>query len=120
MNLPSRIEKTEEVITVIADITTDYIVKLSILEFPFLGLPIVKQTYSYIIQKIVGRIKSEGELFITFAMIDSDADQRRQVYTEAIEKLKEVLDVPTTEEAKNEALEETKKRLRDLIRFPVK
>lgn len=120
MSLEDRTQKVDQVLDVVSDVTSEYIIKLSIVEFPFLGLPIIKQMYSYIIQKVVGKIKDEEQLFITFAIIDSDVQGRKKEYDTAVDNLKEVLQSPVSEERKNEALEETKKRLRNLIRFPSK
>lgn len=102
------------------DLMGEYLVKLAIVEFPPLGLPVVRQLFSFIVKRIISRAKDEGELMISFAFIDKEIGEKKELYNEAVTKLKEVLESDTTEEKKNEALEETKKRLRDLIRFPVK
>lgn len=102
------------------DLMGEYLVKLAIVEFPPLGLPVVRQLFSFIVKRIISRAKDEGELMISFAFIDKEIGEKKELYSEAVTKLKEVLESDTTEEKKNEALEETKKRLRDLIRFPVK
>jgi hypothetical protein len=102
------------------DLMGEYLVKLAIIEFPFLSLPVLKQIFSFIVKRIISRTKDEGELMISFAFIDKEIGEKKEIYNEAVTKLKEVLESNTTEEKKDEALEETKKRLRDLIRFPVK
>ena len=102
------------------DLAGEYLVKLAIVEFPFLALPIVKQTFSYLVKKIISKSQEEGQLMISFVFIDREVAHKNSMYVEAVTKLKEVLESDIPEEKKNEALEETKKRLRDLIRFPVK
>lgn len=102
------------------DLLGDYFIRLSIVEFPFLGLPVIYQIYSYIVKKIVSRIEKEGELKISFAFIDRDVSIRKEEYNLAIEELKQVINSETSQEIKNEALNNAKNRIRDLIRFPIK
>jgi hypothetical protein len=99
---------------------SEYLVKLAIIEFPVLGIPIIKQIFTFIVMRIISRAKNEGELMISFAFIDKEVNHKKELYAEAVTKLKEVMKSEIDEEKKNEALEETRKRLRDLIRFPVK
>jgi hypothetical protein len=106
--------------SVTVDLAGEYLVKLAIAEFPFLALPVVKQSFSYLVKKIISKSQEEGQLMISFVFIDKEVAHKNTLYVEAVTKLKEVLDSDIPEEKKNEALEETKKRLRDLIRFPVK
>jgi hypothetical protein len=106
--------------SVTVDLAGEYLVKLAIAEFPFLAFPIIKQTFSYLVKKIISKSQEEGQLMISFVFIDKEVAHKNTLYVEAVTKLKEVLESDIPEEKKNEALEETKKRLRDLIRFPVK
>ena len=102
------------------EVMGEYFIKIAIVEFPWIGLPVVKQLFGYVIKSILSKVQNEGELAISFAFIDREIDNKRELYQEAVTKLKEVLETDVPEEKKNEALEETKKRLRDLIRFPVR
>lgn len=102
------------------DILVDYFIWLSIVEFPFLGLPVVREMYSYIVRKVMTRFKNEGELHISFAFIDKDVSIKKEEYKIAITQLKEVINSAATEEQKNDALKEAKNRIRNLIRFPIK
>jgi hypothetical protein len=114
-------EITQEVFSVLVETMGDYFVKLAILQFPFLGLPVVKQAFGFIVKKVFSKIQSEGELIIAFKFIDQEREQSRIQYDTAIEELKEVLaSQTTTQEQKDEALKVAKEKLRNLIRFPVK
>jgi hypothetical protein len=111
---------SQETFSISVELAGEYLIGLAILEMPFLGLPIVKQIFSYIVKKIISRSEREGELMISFRFIDKETKEKHQKYQEAIKEFKEVMNNNPTEEKKNEAIEETKKRLRNLIRFPVK
>jgi hypothetical protein len=110
----------QQTFSVSVELAGEYLVNLAIVEIPLLGLPVVKQIFSYIVKKIVARSENEGELWIAFKFIDKESKEKNEQYKDAIKDLEEVLASNPTEEKKNEALEETKKRLRNLIRFPVK
>lgn len=102
------------------DILGDYFIRLSVVQFPFLGLPLIYQLYSYVVKKIVTRIEKEGELKISFAFIDKEISVRKEEYNIAIDELKKVLTSDSSLETKNDALIKTKNTIRDLVRFPVK
>ena len=110
----------QQTFSMTVDLAGEYLVKLAIVEFPFLALPVIKQTFSYLVKKIISKSQEEGQLMISFVFIDREAAHKNSMYVEAVTKLKEVLESDIPEGKKNDALEETKKRLRDLIRFPVK
>ncbi len=102
------------------EVMGEYFIKIAIVELPWIGLPVIKQVFSYVIKSILSKVHDEGQIAISFAFIDREIDNKRELYQEAVTKLKEVLETDVPEDKKNEALEETKKRLRDLIRFPVR
>lgn len=110
----------QETFSISVDLAGEYLMGLAIVEFPFLGLPLVKQIFSYIVKKIISRSEREGELMISFRFIDKETKEKHNKYQEVMKEFKQVMNSNPTEEKKNEAIEETKKRLRDLIRFPVK
>lgn len=103
-----------------AELLGDYFIRLSIIEFPFLGLPIVREVYSHIVRKVITRFKNEGELYISFAFIDKDISIKKEEYKIALNQLEEVMKSDATKEKKDEALQEAKDRIRNLIRFPIK
>jgi hypothetical protein len=110
---------SQETFSATVEVMGEYFIKLAIIEFPWLNIPVVKQVFSFVVKKVLAKIRSEGELVISFAFIDKETEGRRVLYEEAVDKLKQVLESSPTQEKKDEALEETKKRLRALIRFPV-
>jgi hypothetical protein len=102
------------------DTAGDYFVRAAIVRFPFLGLPIIKQIFTFIIKNTISKIESEGELMIRFKFIDKDVDERNHEYTKVINELKQINENGATEDEKRIALQNAKDRLRNLIRFPVK
>lgn len=110
----------QEAFSVTLEVTGEYLLKIAFIEFPWLNIPVVKQIFSYVIKKMLSKIQSEGELMISFSFIDSETEVKRKKYEDSINQLKSVLSSDLTQEKKDEVIEETKKRLRDLIRFPVK
>jgi glycyl-tRNA synthetase beta subunit len=103
----------EKILSLSIDLAKEYIVKIAMLEFPFLALPVVNHVFSFFVDRILARIEAEGQLHLQFRAIDQENERKLEDYNEAIKKL----DNAQTEEEKNEALKEAKSRLGDLISF---
>ena len=110
----------QEKFSLLIDLQGEYLIALAIAQFPFLGLPVVKQVMSYAIKKILARVEDEGELKIAFHFIDKETGEKKDEYVKSMEQYKEVLKTNPTQEQKNVAREEAKKRLATLIRYPIK
>ncbi len=96
-----------------------YLIALGIAEFPLLGLPIIKQIFTFGVNRIVGKVETEGELKISFKFIDDDKDERNGSYKEALKEWDKVhTDPAISQEKKDEALKQTRERMGNLIRFP--
>jgi|688.fasta_scaffold1874718_2 hypothetical protein len=110
----------QETFSMTVDVTSEYLIKIAILQFPFLAIPVVKQIFSFIVKNVISKVESEGVLQISFTYIDIETNEKKDAYVVAVNNLKEILASDKTVEEKNEAIQETKKRLRTLIRMPVK
>lgn len=108
------VEKTIESLYYSA--VVEAVIAKSIMAFPFLGLPVIKQIYSSMVKKIASKIYFEAETLGMFIKIDLTVDNQEREYTEATEELKVVIAKPeATEEEKQKAKDEFKKKLRALI-----
>ena len=110
----------QETFSATVEVMGEYIIKIALVEFPWLNLPVVRQVFSFVLKRIISRVSAEGQLAISFSFTDREIAAKKEKYEEAVDTLKEAINSNATQEKKNEAIEETKKRLRDLIRFPVK
>jgi len=61
--------------------------------------------------RILDKIKTEGEIFIYFSLIDDNVNKQVKEYEEALERFKKG-------EINESNLDEVKNKLRDLIKFP--
>lgn len=97
------------------DMIEKYIISISLVQFPFLGLPVIKQIYTAIIKKVLSTIEDEGKLYIQFKLIDIDIKKKEKEFSESVNKLKkgEISD----ETEKKKLLNEVKTKLSDLINF---
>lgn len=100
-----------------ADIASDYIIKIAIIQFPFLALPFIKQVFTIVMKKVLNIAKNEGKIMITFKLIDLETEEEKNEYERAINNLRNLPhDAP--KEVKDEAIKNAKDRLSRLIRFP--
>jgi hypothetical protein len=112
-------ELAQELFSEGMSLAAKYLIALGIAEVPFLGLPIIKQIFTFIVNRIIGKASNEGELMISFKFIDNDKDERNGQYKEALKEWRQVATNSTiSQEEKNAKLEEARKRMGDLIRFP--
>lgn len=96
----------------------EYIVRIAIAQVPFLGLPIIKQIFAYILSKVLEKVEGEGQLLISFKMIDVEIDKEVKEYKDAIESLKVANTTGVSDEERQLALKLAKDKLRALIRMP--
>jgi hypothetical protein len=89
----------------------NYIVQIALIQFPFLNLPGLKQIFTYMLGRILDKIETEGEIFISFSLIDDNVNKQVKEYEEALERFKKG-------EINESNLDEVKNKLRDLIKFP--
>jgi hypothetical protein len=89
----------------------NYIVQIALIQFPFLNLPGIKQIFTYMLGRILDKIETEGEIFISFSLIDDNVNKQVKEYEEALERFKKG-------EINESNLDEVKNKLRDLIKFP--
>jgi len=89
----------------------NYIIQIALIQFPFLNLPGLKQIFTYMLGRILDKIKTEGEIFIYFSLIDDNVNKQVKEYEEALERFKKG-------EINESNLDEVKNKLRDLIKFP--
>lgn len=103
------------------DVMGEILTSYAIAQFPFLGLPIIKQIFTHIVSKMMNRADKEGTLKISFHFIDKDYDGKNDALNAATEEFKKVLiEAPNDLERKRIAREEYKKTLKALARLPVK
>ena len=110
--------KLEEGFGVAVDLSAEYIIKIALVEFPFLNIPVINQLFTFMVKRILSKIKAEGQLLIGFKLIDNEVEVQKDEYNHALEELNKVLSGPHTEEQKHEAIKQTKDKLRNLVRFP--
>ena len=89
----------------------NYIIQIALIQFPFLNLPGIKQIFTYMLGRILDKIETEGEIFISFSLIDDNVNKQVKEYEEALERFKKG-------EINESNLDEVKNKLRDLIKFP--
>ena len=106
--------KIDHSLSLSIDLAKEYIVKIAIVEFPFLALPVINQMFTFIVDKVLSRVENEGQLLISFSEINNRNNAQKEEYEASLKKLSEA----KTQEEKNEALRVAKSRLRDLIKFP--
>jgi hypothetical protein len=102
------------------EMMSEYIIDITLIEFPWLNIPVVKQIFKFVIKRVLSRINQEGQLSISFSFTDAERADKRKKYEAAIEELKSVTESDASPEKKKEALQETKNKMRELIRFPVR
>jgi len=96
---------------------------------PILGVPPLKQIFTYLFEKIALVLYEQLSRFVVFSIIDFENEADLKAYQNAVDSLKLVLNTPAENydhgpEGVNQreidiekAKEEYKKRLKDLIRF---
>lgn len=113
------IEKT--IHSLIFDVALEAALAEAIILVPFLGFPIIKQIFYFIARNLMELVYKQLALATIFTMIDIDVENQRLTYEAARTALKKELSKP--EDLKNEterqaAVEEFRRKLRDLIKFP--
>jgi glycyl-tRNA synthetase beta subunit len=103
----------EKLLSLSIDLAKEYIVKIAVIEFPFLALPVVNQLFNFFVDRLLSRIEAEGILHLQFNAIDEENEKKLEEYNKALKNLEDA----KSEEEKNEALKEAKSRLGDLIKF---
>lgn len=96
---------------------------------PILGVPPLKQIFTYIFEKLAGVLYKQLSRFVVFSIIDFENEADLKAYQSTVESLKLVLNTPPEnydhgpdgvnqrEIDIEKAKQEYKKRLADLIRF---
>lgn len=103
--------------SIIKDLAFDVIVKAaigkSIAAFPFLGLPIIRNIYAFIVEKIASQLFETLETHIEFKDIEVTEKLKVRAHSAALYKVHNA----KTEEEKKAAENEYRKTFANLIRF---
>lgn len=126
----SKIENAESIIRVlIFEVAVKAAIASAISALPILGLPIIRQLFTLIVEKMAMLVFKELSRFVVFSIIDLKNESDLREYENALGQLKTVLNTPAEhydhgEEGENakqlelqKAKDEYKKRLASLIRF---
>ena len=99
------------------DVVIKAVIREMVIAIPFLGHPILNPVVIYIVTKIAMKVYKQAKLVGGMYVIKLKNDSERRAYDEAIVELKKALNSGNNiEEAKNEF----KKRLSDLVRIDVR
>jgi translation initiation factor 2 beta subunit (eIF-2beta)/eIF-5 len=107
----------QEAFSTTTSLASEYAMEIAMTEFPFLRLPVIRQIFTFIINRIVSKIQNEGKLAISFNFTNNEISQQLSKYNEAIEKLKKADEI-NNPEMKEAIINDAKDTLRNLIRFP--
>jgi len=77
----------DEVENVIFEATVTAVEKYSEAQLPFLALPIVKQIFEFIVEKLSGLLKEQLENFVAFTIIDMQEASKNAAYKQSIMSL---------------------------------
>lgn len=98
------------------EVVVEAAIASSIAALPFLGVPVIKQIYTFLVKHFAGNLFEEGEVYGLFYDIDSEVDEETTEYQEATDTLRTELERDDlTEEEKQRAKDEYKEKLRNLI-----
>lgn len=112
-------DKTERIVhAIIFDVALSTVVDKLLLAVPWLGWPVIKQVFLFVLNKIVSLLYAEIEQGVALALIDQRVTAEKDAYIRAVEALKQELTKPNGEAEVEKAKEEYRRRLRDLIRIP--
>jgi hypothetical protein len=124
--------KAEEVTRkLIFDLAVKSAIASAIAQFPFLGIVGIRQIFSFIIEKTASLVYEQLSRFVVFSIIDLKNQSDLKAYQEATISLKMAIETPSEhydhgehgiikKEAEIEqAKDEFKKRLANLIRFNI-
>ena len=88
----------------------------TIAAFPFLGIPIIKQVFTFFAKKIIDQFYDEASTKAKFIAIEFRVRRDLNEYNYAKEELKKAIDTKDEDQI-NEAKEKFKLRLAAFIRF---
>lgn len=99
----------------IYDVAVNAAVEAAVVEVPILGLPVVKQVFSFLVGRFADLVYAQLEPAVVFSIIEFQTDKERQAYQNSIMQLQTALNGGSLETI-NQAKESFKSNLRDLIR----
>jgi len=108
--------------TIIFDVILKVVISKLIARFAFLGLPIINPILGMVLSWFAQEIFEQISKFFRFTAIDSKIAGQVEGYDDAVADLKAALELPLDDEEResviDEAKENYKQRLADLIRIP--
>ena len=84
---------------------------------PYLALPVLKQVFTFVFNKITRKIYENLEITVADFIIHARVAGENQAYARALAELKPLLEAGDLDEKKKKALEEYRARLGKLIRI---
>lgn len=112
-------DKAERVVhAIIFDVALNTVIDKILVAVPWLGWPVIKQVFLFVLHKLVSLLYAEIEQGVALALIDQRVTAEKDAYIKAVEALKKELSKAAEGEEVEKAKEEYRRRLRDLIRIP--
>lgn len=99
----------------IFDIAIEAAIKAAIAYVPFLGVPIIKQLFTFCVEKFASLLYTQTELAVSFIVVDLKVNKQSDEYREAVSQLSLAIATQKSPEEIERAREEFKARLRTLI-----
>jgi len=99
----------------IFDVAIEAAIKAAIVYVPVLGAPIIKQLFTFCVEKFASLLYTQTELAVSFIVVDLKVNKQSEEYRAAVSELSTAIVEQKSPEEIERAREEFKTRLRTLI-----
>lgn len=100
----------------VMDVAVNAAIGAAISAVPFLGLPVIKQLFGWVVNWVAGLLAEQLERFVAFTIIDIQTGQQAAAYSDAVLELKRAIKYGDPDETKKaEQLEAARKKFRETL-----